>query len=301
MVSILCLSWNHEKYIAQALNSLIAQTYRDIEIIYLDNCSKDSTYKIATDILSSSGIKYSAFQREVPCGLSQNQNFLFSKTSGEFFSMCSGDDWLHEDSVKIKMNYLDDPAVGMVYSDGYKYYDDLDIYEPFIGEHFEYPETLNELYKRNFISALGCIIRRSVIETVGLWDETLLIEDGDMWVRIASKYHILHIKDRLFYYRKHALALSNNYDYMYRAKMELYEKYKAVNPFNDIWLSNARKNYLSNRVMSNTSFSTLREVLKDFRPDKFYSKLLLKSLVPVSLKIWYHKRSLIAKWKRQSS
>lgn len=297
MVSILLLSWNHERYIVQSLNSLIDQTYKDIEIIYLDNCSADATYTIAVDIMEKSGIKYQAYRREVPHGITQNQNFLFSKSSGEFISMCSGDDWLDRESIAIKMKYMDEKDAGMVYSDGYKYYDDIDVYEPFVGEHFENEMVLDEMFKRNFISALGCIIRRSVIETVGSWDEYLIVEDTDMWLRIAAKYRIVHLKEKLFYYRKHASAISSDYEHMYRAKLQIYEKYKRVNPHNKLLLDNARKNYISSRVMSDTSFSTFREVLKDYRPNTFYTKLLLKSIIPGKWKKWYFKRGLIKKWK----
>ena len=122
MVSILLLSWNHGKYIEQAIQSVIFQEYKDIEVIYLDNNSGDNTFDVANSLLSKSGMKYLAFRREKNFGISANYNFLYHKSNGEYICLLSGDDWFHKDNIAEKAKILNsDPDVAMVHSGGYKY------------------------------------------------------------------------------------------------------------------------------------------------------------------------------------
>ena len=58
LVSIICICWNHENYITQCLNSLLEQTYQNIEIIFIDNLSTDHSFEIANQLLSDSKIPF---------------------------------------------------------------------------------------------------------------------------------------------------------------------------------------------------------------------------------------------------
>src|SRR5437660_435655 len=100
MVSVLLLSWNHEKYIEQSIRSLIDQTYKNIEIIFLDNNSSDKTFSTGVDLLKQSGVKYEAYQTGSNYGIPRNLNFLFAKSQGEYICLASGDDWFHKANIE---------------------------------------------------------------------------------------------------------------------------------------------------------------------------------------------------------
>ena len=120
MVSVLLLSWNHEKYIEQAIRSIMRQGFRDLEIVYLDNNSSDNTFEIANQVLAGSGLRYVAFRRENNFGISSNYNFLFQRSRGEYICLLSGDDWLHKDNISEKVEVLNSfPEIGMVQSGGF--------------------------------------------------------------------------------------------------------------------------------------------------------------------------------------
>lgn len=294
MVSVLVLSWNHEKFIEQCLQSIIDQTYKNIEIIFLDNNSADNTFPVAENILKQSGIKYRAYNRNENFGVAANFNFLFSKCHGDHVCILSGDDWLHIKNIEQKLKACNnDPGIGMVDSTGYRYYDEIDVYEllpapPFVKKG----DVVAELLKKNFLSGIGCIIRTDVIIEAGGWDESLLIDDYDMWIRIAMKYEIKILEEPLFFYRKHVNSISKNADFMYKGKMQLFHKYMHINHNKEITLKNINENYLSNKVMTSSSLSLAWKILKNLRPNKFYAKLLIKSLLPVALKRNYFLRSL---------
>ena len=298
MVSVLLLSWNHEKYIEQAIRSIAAQVYKDIEVVYLDNNSGDNTFAIATELLSKSGLVYSAFRRENIFGISANCNFLYLKSKGEYICLLSGDDWLHKDNIAEKVKILNrDPGVAMVQSGGYKYYQEIDVYEPLNVISFQDETALAELLRNNYISSTGIMLRRSAVEEVGGWDESLIAEDGELWVRILSRYRIAAVDRLLYYYRQHPAGISSDPELMYKAHMEIYESSKHLNKSKEVALRNITDHYLSVKVKNTTSLSLFFKVMKHFRFEKVYFILLLKSLLPVSWKQWYFKRSFRKKYK----
>ncbi|MEO9020507.1 MAG: glycosyltransferase [Ginsengibacter sp.] len=301
MVSVLLLSWNHEKYIEQSVRSVIGQTYRDIEIIYADNNSSDNTFIIAQNILKDSGLKYKAFKREKNFTISQNLNFLFSKSSGEFLCVLSADDWLHPMNIEKKLNpFAKNDLVGLVYSNGFIYYDDINIYEPEIAT-MSGADLVQELLQRNFILGTGCVIRREAILSAGLWDEDLLIEDWDMWIRISMNSTIETVDAFLFYYRKHAAAISENAEFMYKAKKHVLDKYKEINNNCDQSDRNIWETNISQIVRGYSSIGLTLQIFKRAKPNVFYVKLILKSLIPFFLKRKYFIRSLKKKYAKNGA
>jgi glycosyltransferase involved in cell wall biosynthesis len=268
MVSVFVLAWNHEKYIEQAIGSVIDQTYTDTEILFLDNHSSDQTFELASDRLGNSGIAHKVFKREKP-------------------------DWLNVESIAERIKAFDNNyLLGLVDSGGYDYYDDLDLYETIKALPVKNKNALADLLQGNYISGIGSMIKRSAIENVGLWDTSIPIEDWDMWIRIAMKYEIETINKPLFYYRKHANAISNNYDFMYAAKLKVSEKFRSINPLIDQTQLNCWDTYLAAKVMQNPAFTATFKVLKNFRFNKLYTMLFLKSMIPLSLRKKYYVRSL---------
>ena len=297
MVSVFLLSWNHEKYIEQAVRSILSQTYKEIEVVFVDNNSSDNSFNIALQIFETAGISFKAFKREKDYNIAANLNYLLSKSGGQYICILSADDWVHKDNILMKMKPFDsNPKTAMVYSGGYKYYDEIDIYEPFNVISFPEDEILQELLKRNFISGIGCIIRKSVLVELGGWNESFLIEDGDMWVKIVSKYKITALDKYLFFYRQHPGAFSSDPFIMLKAKMEWLESNRLLNKYPKITYRNNIDNYLSKLVLQKTSVKVLAQVLHHFRFNRLYMILVIKSLLPLKWKQTRYKRGLVRRY-----
>lgn len=293
MVSVLLLSWNHEKYIEQSIRSVMEQEYRDIEIIFVDNNSTDNTFSIGENLLKSSGLKFTTFKRQSNFSIAQNLNFSFDKCFGEFICILSGDDWLHPGNIIEKLKpFHKNENIAMVYSNGFIYYDDYDLYEPIQISKPSHEIFLQELLKKNIISVQGCIIRREAIIKCGGWDENLLLEDWDMWIRLSIKYDIEKIEDYLFFYRKHAGAISSNADFMYKAREQVCDKYKELNKDLKQAELNNWKTYVGDKVKGPVSLKITWQILKRYKPNRWYGKLLLKSLIPFSIKNKYFIRTI---------
>ena len=135
---------------------------------------------------------------------------------------------------------------------------------------------------------------------LGGWDETLKVEDGDMWMRIAQKYDIIKIDEPLVYYRQHAHGISKNYEFMYEGKMQIYNKFKQINDDPKQTQRNYWETYMAAKVMHETSLKLFFEVLSKFHFNVLYLKLLLKTLLPVSWKQDGYKKSLIKRNKHHN-
>lgn len=284
MVSILIVSHNHAKFIGQAITSAISQTYRDIEIIYLDNASEDASFAIAEDILERSGIIYKAYRRDKSYTTAQNFNFLLRISSCDYVCLLSADDWLHTHNIEKKMKVLEENrSIVLADSNGYKYYQDVNVYEP-VQVCYRKNDPLQEILKKNFISGIGCVIKKEALLALEGWDETLMIEDWDLWIRLVQKFQVACIDEYLFFYRQHVNALSNDTAFMFKGKMETYHKHATINNHKKQTLQNIRESYWSRLVMGEASIKNFIRIIKIFRFKKSYVFLLIKALLPMSLK-----------------
>src|SRR3989344_5268912 len=99
LVSVICLSYNHEKYIQQALQSIIAQTYTNFEIIYIDNNSSDQSFEIGNDLLKKSNINFISKKFDSNLGIPKVLNYVINNLiKGDYICLMAMDDWLEKDN-----------------------------------------------------------------------------------------------------------------------------------------------------------------------------------------------------------
>ncbi len=230
LVSILLLSMNHELYIEQCIQSLTSQTYGNIEIIYVDNASSDGTFEKGKKLLEQSGLPHQCYSNSESKTISHNLNVLFDHSSGEFVSPLSTDDWFEPTNIEKKVNYfLANADVGALFSNGWIYLDDLKKTILNDSSTFRRGYIFEEvLTQADCIFYVGVVYRRAIIEQVGKWDENLLIEDTDMYIRIGSVAKIDYLQEPLVYYRRTSASASRNKKFMLKGFAQYYEKYKHV-------------------------------------------------------------------------
>lgn len=119
LVSICCISYNHEKFISQCLDGFIIQKVDfPFEIVISDDCSTDNTKKIIDTYVS----KYPAIFKDVSpsknLGSIKNFYHVLEKASGKYIALCEGDDyWIDENKLQMQVNFLENnPEYGMCYT-----------------------------------------------------------------------------------------------------------------------------------------------------------------------------------------
>jgi glycosyltransferase involved in cell wall biosynthesis len=193
-VSVIIPTFNRGHLIDNAIQSVLNQTFRDFEIIVVDDGSTDNTREVVSKYKDK--VVY-IFQEN--CERSSARNKGIKQSSGQFITFLDSDDLYLSDKLKVQVESMEqNPDFGMSYSYSI-WFDELGRYLHTWRDTLNgwiYPEMM--LAKHNRIAVPSVMIRRSVIDTVGYFNELIsTCEDYEYWCRIARKYQVLLIKKGL--------------------------------------------------------------------------------------------------------
>lgn len=209
LVSILVPSYNGAAFLREALDSLVAQVYPNIEIVLLDDASSDDTPAIAAEY----GSKVSYVRQPGNLGIYDNVNVGITRARGSLIATYHADDIYLPKMVATQVAYLQaHPEVGAVFcSDIFvdaegREYGRMVLPPDVRGEKpLDYPTVLNALlnYKNRFLVCPTAMVRASVHADVGLYRQARYrnTADLDMWLRIARSYPIAVLESHLMEYR----------------------------------------------------------------------------------------------------
>jgi glycosyltransferase involved in cell wall biosynthesis len=212
LMSICVLSYNHARYLPETLDSALAQTYPNIEIIVVDDGSKDDSLAIARDYEARypARVKVYTHPNNENRGISRTINLATNSSTGSYWSVLGSDDILHPDKIEKQIAFLEArPELGFVYC----YVDCIDSEGKEIPGRFgrditSEPEPLKAMIMENFIPAMAIVARREAVARVGDHDPDLIYSDWDFWVRLFSLYKGGFIHESLSKYRLHSSNIS---------------------------------------------------------------------------------------------
>lgn len=200
-VSVVLPTYNGEKYLAQSIESVLSQTYENLELIIVDDCSTDGTPGIIRRFAEKDSriqVIRNAENQKLPRSL----NIGFRQAAGDLLTWTSDDNFYEGNAIEVMARALDqNPDCGMVYCDMTCIFEDgIKLSRPALG--------IERLYVDDVVGA--CFLyRRQVLETVGEYNPDMaLVEDYDYWLRVRRQYEILHIPRRLYQYRFHRGSLT---------------------------------------------------------------------------------------------
>jgi len=197
LVSIVCLCYNQSKFVVESLNGLKNQTYKNYEILIIDDHSqKDNSVEVIEQwILDNPQLNIRFIKHKQNKGICKSLNELLDLSKGKYLQLVALDDillpWKLEEHVEILEN--SDEKDALVFTDAYLMDDNSILYQNrFIALHKKYLslETGNyfeELIKGNFIPAVTVMFKADIIKNNGGWDSDLLYEDYDMWLGLSEK------------------------------------------------------------------------------------------------------------------
>lgn len=202
MVSIVLPTYNGKKYIEKSIKSIIGQTYEDIELIVVDDCSTDGT-DVLLDAYAKKDLRIHVIHNEVNKKLPASLNIGFSIARGEYFTWTSDDNYYTLDAIEEMVNYLKEHSdTALVYAD-FRMVDENDVV---IKEVIHEKKT--DLYGGNCVGA--CFLyKRKVHEVLKGYNEKLfLVEDYDFWLRAGLKFKLGVLNKKLYFYRVHEESLT---------------------------------------------------------------------------------------------
>jgi alpha-1,3-rhamnosyltransferase len=282
LVSVLCLSYNHEKFVERTLRSVIGQTYPNYEIIFIDNNSKDESFEKGKSILQLSNSKFFASKLNQNFGISGGLNFGIKKfAQGKYIATLACDDFWDMYNLEEKVKFFEmNHEYGMVYGNGYIYFDDTKE----ISLYYKKPSMsgwiLKELLQAPAINPQGILYRHDVIKEMSYLDENAKVEDRDLWYRIARKYPIGYVHTPLSFYRIHSSNISANIEYMREGNEYFFKKYEQEFP-KEIKIARMKQDRFFAYSMSKKSptFKTFFKLLRNYKFNWLYTKEVIRSFI----------------------
>ena len=203
-VSIILPTYNRASMLNKAIDSTLNQTFKDFELIIVDNYSTDNTESV---VKSYDDKRISYFKNQNNGLVSINRNYGIQKSCGEYIAFLDDDDlWLPE-KLEKQVKLLDsNKKLGLVYSRSYVIDDRGNPAKPtyFRGIKLRRGHVFNELLVSNFIPQLTVLTRRDALDKVGKFDlQYKIAQDYDLWLRIANHYTVDFIDQPLAKYRFH--------------------------------------------------------------------------------------------------
>jgi len=236
-ISIVLPVYNREKLLPLAIESCLNQTFKDFELIIIDDCSKDGSHKIAKKY-AEQDLRIKVIRNEVNKKLPSSLNIAFKEARGQYFTWTSDDNLFHETALEKMSGVLDNkPDIGLVYTD-YTLIDE----QGKVGSRM-YQEPPEFLPIRDCVGA--CFLYRAeYAKQVGGYNENmLLVDDYEYWLRLGLVTKFAHIPESLYFYRVHDQSLTTERKAdAQKAKRILKDLYRdkyiipdKIKPINDLY------------------------------------------------------------------
>ena len=231
LVSVIITSYGRcISYFAEAVESVINQTYKNIEIILIDDNGDNVEYSEPLKTFCyKKRIKYIKNKKNSGAQFSRNVGILAS--TGSYVAFLDDDDIWMPNKIEKQMMLFNNPSVGMVFCDGYSF-EDGDINNKWeFREASIYDKSISlklELFNDYIGSTSQALIKKECFAKVGLFDcDMPARQDYEMWLRICRYYIVVGCPDRLLLYRSHqGERISTNWQKCLNSYRLVLEKHK---------------------------------------------------------------------------
>lgn len=232
LVSVIISTYNYAKYLPEAINSVLNQTYQDFEIVIVDDGSTDNTREIIEGYLKDypDKIRY-FFQTNKGCEPARNRGII--ESAGNYIAILDADDIWLPDKLRIQMDFFEkNPDIGLVHtnyilSTGERQIANFNFaVKPRHFSGYVFPYLLREC----FIRGSTATIKKECLNEVGLFDETLT-DDYELWLRFSKKYKFGYIDKQLVICLEHPRQVRRlNFNRTYQIVWRSIEKTLEIFP-----------------------------------------------------------------------
>tara|TARA_R100000935_G_scaffold50402_1_gene76264 strand:+ start:10888 stop:11895 length:1008 start_codon:yes stop_codon:yes gene_type:complete len=194
LISLILPVYNGEKYLEQAIKSCLSQTYKNFELIIVDDASTDQSLKIAEDFLVIDN-RVSIISNTENKRLPESLNIGHKAAKGTYLTWTSHDNILKHNFLEILIQNIQKTNVDIVFSN----YDIITFDGILKREHVTGP--IENILFGNFVGA-SFLYKKEVFEKLkGYSTDLFLVEDYDFWIRSSQNFSFYHIQENLYSYR----------------------------------------------------------------------------------------------------
>jgi glycosyltransferase involved in cell wall biosynthesis len=205
LVSVVMPVYNGERFLQQSIRSVLAQTYRHVELIVVNDGSTDGS----ATVLESFGAQLTVMQQS-NSGVAEARNAGIRAARGEFIAFLDQDDWWQPEKIERQVEcFSRDEQIGLVHTAA-AYHDDVSGGDAG-GSSPDAVRLTGFCYEQLLLDNLICnssvMVRRSVLDAVGLVDTTVqgnTVQDYELWLRIARRFSFDYVPKQLTIWRLHS-------------------------------------------------------------------------------------------------
>lgn len=227
--------YNHEKYVVESIRSILNQSYENIELIVLNDGSKDRSHEVVLPLVEECRKRFVRFEyiNRENIGLSGTLNQALAWARGDYFSALASDDVALPKKIEVLVSaleakgpsyaaafgnawFIDDAGhriclnkTGSVAADGdgTAYDNFLDFYTQgrelnYRGEEFG---TYATLISGNYLPAMSNVLKTTAVRDTGGWTPGNAIEDWEMWLKLSKKHGFTYVNEPVALYRWHEM------------------------------------------------------------------------------------------------
>ncbi|MBC8876218.1 MAG: glycosyltransferase [Planctomycetes bacterium] len=209
-VSVVTATYNYARFLPDALDSVLGQTFTDWEALVIDDGSTDNTEEVIQPYLNDPRIRYHRTENR---GQPAAENTGIRLSQGKFIAFLDADDaWLPQKLERQLPLFSGRPELGVVFSrrqniDPHGRPLANDEFPPFRGKVFE------QMFRQNFVCFSSSVVRREVFESIGFFNEECRhASDYELWQRVTPHYDFDYVDQRLVKYRTGHANLTSHVD-----------------------------------------------------------------------------------------
>jgi glycosyltransferase involved in cell wall biosynthesis len=230
LVSVIMPSYNHQRFVQEAIQSVLNQTFGDIELIVIDDASKDNSADIIKSAAKKDDRIRAVFHTENK-GIARTMNEGVEKAEGKFLAFLDSDDLWTGNKLEREIEVLARDESLMVWSEGLV----VDVSGHSAGITFSRMHhasrrqkdgyLFEELLKGNYISTQSLVLKTKYVKEIGFDEELVYLNDYRMLLELSKIHRFCFIDEPLFKYRLHdGNTIFSNRDRWRRDEVGLYEK-----------------------------------------------------------------------------
>lgn len=284
LVSVLMPSYNSEKYIGVAIESVLKSTYKNFELIITDDRSTDTTFQIAKEFEKKDS-RVKVILNDTNYGDYPNRNQVASYANGKYLKYVDHDDYIYPYGLEQLVHYMEqfpDAGYGLCSLNQHK----TEIY----------PLQLSpvETYKMNYFemelfhkAPLSAIIKRDVFESVGGFTGKPFLGDFELWHILSRKYPVVLMPHGIVWYRIHANQESkrvvqdpmNSFNYLIVGKSNIESNSCPLNRNNQITVINIYKKKQVRSILSALRHHSFKKSVELFKASRLSALDIFKNLI----------------------
>lgn len=199
LFSVLIANFNKAQFIKQTLDSLLAQTFKNFEVIIVDDASRDNSVEIINEFVSQDN-RFKLYKNQENRGVGFTKKRMIEEASAEICGILDSDDYLTENAIqKMYEAHLQNPEASIIYSSTV-YFDEKGKIENVFQKTIQQPEGISVIEKL-YVSHFVTFKRAMYLNTIGINSNLRGAEDLELYILLEEKGTIIHLDENLYFHR----------------------------------------------------------------------------------------------------